>query len=440
MRVQRDEHDLRRTVFLSVLLVCAAAARGSAAEPADYRTGVPDSRARQVPAEIQRGIFNDPDKYLEPLARFLIAGARDDFHKVKILHDWLADNIAYDVDSYFSSTPIRTSNESTLKRRRSVCHGYATLMEGLCDLAGIPCRNIAGYGRGYSFSSGGSGRPDRENHAWNAVYVDDKWYLVDVTWDAGHVNGRAYEKHYRTTYLFMEPQHFVFTHFPADARWQLLAAPLSAEQFEDLPYLRGPFFDYGLRLGSRLRSETSAGSSVQFALRLTQPVELMAHLTPIDGDVLPQRTLVQYEREQCRVYATFPSAGRYRVVVFCRPAGATGSFTQVANLDFRSSAGTPRRFPKTYATFDAMRGYLITPLYTPLPTGKPLAFRVRLDRAVTVKLAVGDERWRPLTAKASAPGLYELTTTIAPGQRVRLNARLSPTDTSYKTLIDFTPR
>lgn len=47
--------------------------------------------------------------------------------------------------------------------------------------AGIPCLNITGYAnsagiKNTSYSSG--------NHEWNAVYMNGKWYLLDITWDS----------------------------------------------------------------------------------------------------------------------------------------------------------------------------------------------------------------------------------------------------------------
>jgi len=100
----------------------ATATKGVAADPARYRTSSPDPRVRQVPAEIQQGAFSDPETFLEPLVKFLVSGGRDDFHKVKILHDWIADNIEYDVDSYFSGAKAESSGTNTLQRRRAVCH------------------------------------------------------------------------------------------------------------------------------------------------------------------------------------------------------------------------------------------------------------------------------------------------------------------------------
>jgi len=424
-------------LFLIVLLVLGRAGQSAAAEQAPYRTGLLDPRARAVPAEIQQGVFSDPDKHLEPLVRFLVAGGRDGFHRVKILHDWIADNIAYDVEAYFSDTEIKSSGPGTLKQRRGVCYGYGSLMEEMCTLAGIPCRTISGYGRGYSFATGRSTNTDQENHAWNAVYVDGRWHLVDVTWDAGHVDGRSYRKEYCTTYLFMEPENFVYTHLPKEPRWQLLALPLTAEQFKGLPFLRGVFFDHGLRLGNKLSRVTRVGESVQFSVRFSQDVEMMAKLLAADDAKLPRRTLVQREDRLCRVFVTFPNAGRHRVKLYCRRFGAPGSMDLVADLNFLAASGTARTFPATYGWFGSMRGYLFSPLYTPLATDKPLLFKVRLHDAHDVSLAIGDEPWLDLTPSPNEKNVYQLRTTVPAGVRVRLNAKSSPDDESYATLMDF---
>ena len=397
-----------------------------------------DPRVGQVPAEIQAGIFREPEEHVEPLVEFLTAGKRNDFEKVKVIHDWIADNIEYDVESYFSNARTDSSGDRTLVRRRAVCDGYASLMKQMCELVGVPCEDISGFGRGYGFATGRSQDTSRENHAWNAVKIDGRWYLVDVTWDAGHVDGREYEKHYRTTYLFMEPHNFVYTHLPKDSRWQLLRTPLTAEKFEKLPHLRGTFFDHGLRLATRLSRVTRVGASVQFTIRLTQEVELMGRLLTTDDKELPLRTHVQWEGGQCRVYAVFPEAGSYRLLLYCRPLGETRPMKQAADLDFQASSGSSKTFPKTYASYDRLRGYLLSPLYVPLTTGKPLKFKVRLQRGHDVSLAIGDKPWLRLTPSPGEDNVYELTTAIPAGADVRLNAKLSPDADTYKKLIEFT--
>jgi len=432
---------MRKRVFLLsavVPIVLSGTVCCHGQDPAQYRSQSLDPRVRQIPSYIQQGVFDDPDKHLEPLVRFLVAGGRDGFHKVKILHDWIADNIAYDVEAYFSDAETRSSGPNTLKQRRGVCHGYGSLMEEMCSLAGIPCRTISGYGRGYGFATGRTMDTDEENHVWNAVHVNGGWHLVDVTWDAGHVDGRSYKKEYCTTYLFMKPENFVYTHLPKEPRWQLLAAPLSAEQFARQPYLRGVFFDHGLQLGSKLSRVTRVGESVQFSIRFSHEVDMMASLLTEAGDELPRRTLVQRDDELCRVYVTFPSKGRFRVKLYCRPLGATDSMDLVADIEFQTNSGTARTFPETYAWFGRMRGYLYSPLYTPLATNKSLLFKVRLHDAHDVSLAVGDEPWLELAPSSTERNVYQLRTTIPAGARVRLNAKTSPDSESYATVIEFT--
>jgi hypothetical protein len=111
---------------------------------------------------------------------------------------------------------------------------------------------------------------------------------------------------------------------------------------------------------------------------------------------------------------------------------------QAADLDFEASGGSAKTFPKTYASYDRLRGYLVSPLYVPLATGTPLKFQVRLQRAHDVSLAIGDKPWLRLTRSPGEDDLYELTTSVPAGANVRLNAKLSPDADTYKKLIEFT--
>jgi len=406
----------------------------------DYRTGVIDPRVTQVPREIQDGIFRDPGKHLPPLVKFLVDDARDDCHKVKRLHDWIADNIEYDVESYFAGTTSGSSEENSLVRRRAVCHGYGNLLERMCKEAGIPCRTITGNGRGYGFSQGQEIVDGQQNHAWNAVHVEGAWRLVDVTWDAGHVEGREFRKEYCTTYLFMPPEQFVYTHLPGEARWQLLTRPLTSQQFKDLPYLRGVFFDHGLQLGTSLKRVTPIGSSVKFKLYTSRPVEMMAKLLTADGNELPGRTLEQTGDGVQSILAAFPTPGRYQVKLYCRQLNDSKLMDVIATLDFQASVGISKTFPTAFAHFGKLQGRLDSPLFVPLPTGTPIPFQVRLNGAHDVRLAVGDEQpWRRLQPDPQSPNVYRIETTIPAGVRVRINAKLAPQDKSYATLIEFSP-
>ena len=255
---------VRFAVFLFLLLVCHETV---SADLASYRTGKPEGRVAAVPAEIQQAVFTSPGNTVEPLVRWLLRDVKDDFLKVKIVHDWVAENIDYDAESYFSGGSPESSWRATLTRHMAFCQGYAELLQKLCQIAGVPCEVISGYGRGVGFAIGQAENVRQTNHAWNAVKVQEHWYLLDVTWDAGHVEGRSYRKQYGTSYLFAEPRHFLYTHFPADTRWQLLDRPLSAEEFAALPLLEGRFFENGLRLSTTLRRLQPVGDRSSSRLR-----------------------------------------------------------------------------------------------------------------------------------------------------------------------------
>jgi transglutaminase/protease-like cytokinesis protein 3 len=77
-------------------------------------------------------------------------------------------------------------------------------------------------------------------HAWNAVRIEGDWYLVDVTWDSTHTYGAQHQLGPMSIFLFMPPQQFLETHFPADPAWQLMDPPLSRGEALRLPKTQPP--------------------------------------------------------------------------------------------------------------------------------------------------------------------------------------------------------
>ena len=427
----------------SFLLFLSALGTAARADVAVYRTGQLDSRVQRVPSEIQQGVFAEPRRYCEPLVHALVDGVTDDFQKVKTLHDWIAENIAYDVESFLSGARVDAAWEDTLLRRKSVCQGYAALLEKMCQVANIPCKVISGYGRGYGFNMIRIEKLGQTNHAWNVVQIQGRWYLVDVTWDAGHVQQGSFQKKYSTACLFPEPRQFLHTHFPSDPRWQLLDPPFTAEQFAQLPYLPGEFFEQGLRLATNVRRLHPVGESVQFTIESPADVVLSAQLTDAaapEADKFERRTLIRRQQDRSDILVTFPKAGRWNVQVFSKRRNDPGTFWQVATLEFESNAGTPWTFPEVFSSIDRMDVFLENPLYVPLVTGAPQEFKIRVHGAEEVHLRIGTTRWLPMPQAAGTPQVYRLSAQVSPGETVQILAKPPGRNQQHWTVVDFTPQ
>ena len=93
--------------------------------------------------------------------------------KIKIFHDYLANINVYDKireetndSSYHSDSAI-----GTLFEGHSVCSGYTDTLAIFLNKLGL--ENI---------------KVITDEHTWNAVKIDDKWYHIDLTWDDPIVN------------------------------------------------------------------------------------------------------------------------------------------------------------------------------------------------------------------------------------------------------------
>ena len=205
-----------------------------------------NGKVRSINKEISEKVFIQPEEYLPSVVQALTSGISGTAERVKVLHDWICDNIAYDTDIFKKNNSIKKQDYITvLKKIKAVCAGYTNLMNEMCRLAGIESIGITGYSKGFGYT-GNIKKGQKTDHAWNAVKIGNRWQLIDVTWDAGFCDWEHFVKHYTTDWLYLTPEQFIFSHLPEDEQYQYLKEPVSIEEFVKQPYVAGKFFVHGL--------------------------------------------------------------------------------------------------------------------------------------------------------------------------------------------------
>lgn len=103
---------------------------------------------------------------------------KNDYEKLKIIHDYLIDNIEYG-DATLGDDMYNIYGALVLKK--CVCEGYAKAYQYLLNEIGIENEIVIGIGT--------NSEDETENHAWNYVKLNNNWYAVDVTWDDPVIRG-----------------------------------------------------------------------------------------------------------------------------------------------------------------------------------------------------------------------------------------------------------
>jgi len=123
---------------------------------------------------------------ISSIALQLTDGIDNDYDKVLAIHDWICTYMYYDLDSLSAEESPPYFASDIVKTQKAVCLGFATLMASLCRSIDIPCNVVSGYALGVGDDTAWTEETavtDEQNHAWNEVYVDGRWIIVDTTWD-----------------------------------------------------------------------------------------------------------------------------------------------------------------------------------------------------------------------------------------------------------------
>ncbi|MEZ0369363.1 MAG: hypothetical protein ACAI44_09790, partial [Candidatus Sericytochromatia bacterium] len=167
------------------------------------------------------------------------------------------------------------------------------------------------------------------SHAWNAVQIGGKWYLLDATWGAGYVENLKFTRRYTSAYLLTPPEIFSIDHLPEEDKWQLRKPLLDRGEFARQPLLRASFFERGWQLVEPRRSQISVADSVSLKLKNAHQQYLMARLVPEGGGTASPCQISGMANVS--VSCAVPAPGSYQVMLFAntRPSG---SFEYIGQL------------------------------------------------------------------------------------------------------------
>ncbi|WMJ72817.1 transglutaminase domain-containing protein [Cytophagaceae bacterium ABcell3] len=172
---------------------------------------------------------------------------------------WTTKYMRYDLKS-FEKYKFKVNNYSSkrnLYRRKALCYGIANLYKEICEGAGIEAQLITGYPLE---------NPDNpyihyyyNSHIWVAVKINNRWWLLDPTYDLGFVRmkrrrfffiykilgkpslySRSKFKHLPTEkFLFKDGQTFMTTHYPILINAQLTDTKVEIDSFKAQSYSIG---------------------------------------------------------------------------------------------------------------------------------------------------------------------------------------------------------
>ena len=353
-----------------------------------YRTDIPD---KTIQAYIKnRNVDSlrttNPNEYIKTIADKINESTTDDFERVKMAHDVICLLVTYDAKNFWANTVPAQDWQSVLKTKSAVCEGYANLFQQIMNTLKLSSQKVSGYARGVGTDIL-TENPKASNHAWNIVKIEDCWYLVDCTWDAGYMKGKSSVQAYSTDWLFLKADHFIYTHFPSEAKNQLIQPVLSAADFSALPDFRPKLFEIGGDSFSAIKKNNTADSSYSIETKIKEGWKLTYTVSAVAGPEVKNGIWTEKEGSTTATTFQFPAAGLYNVFIYYGKETST-SGQSCGQFIVNAREASSIKYPTVYPV-KSKSAKIISPRQIPLAGGENVTFEVFCDDRAFVAAIVG---------------------------------------------------
>ena len=108
-----------------------------------------------------------------------LAGKGSTNDKIKYIYEYVVKNYTYDytkaknINDIAKTAAYIPDVAKVYSEKKGICYDYSVLMASMLRSVGVPTKVVTGYTPNATVY-----------HAWNNVYADSKWNVIDTTYDA----------------------------------------------------------------------------------------------------------------------------------------------------------------------------------------------------------------------------------------------------------------
>nr|KAG5713330.1 hypothetical protein BaRGS_007857 [Batillaria attramentaria] len=174
----------------------------------------------------------------------------------------------------------------------------------------------------------------------------DKGRTGNVEGDGGSEREGRQRYHYQCDefYFMTDPEDHIFQHYPDDPEWQLLECPITLSEFINLPVLKSPFFNYGLKLATHYDcKQVTESGLVNVTLRIPHLLGFGYTLEPKDKRMNPYilegRVMLRIVGHKAIFTVAPPKRGRFYFTIYAKDDWLSESLQSACAFQIRCKEG-----------------------------------------------------------------------------------------------------
>eukprot|EP01016_Furgasonia_blochmanni_P004357 TRINITY_DN1168_c0_g1_i3.p1 TRINITY_DN1168_c0_g1~~TRINITY_DN1168_c0_g1_i3.p1 ORF type:complete len:347 (+),score=78.92 TRINITY_DN1168_c0_g1_i3:64-1104(+) len=275
------------------------------------------TRSVRISPKIQRFNAATPKEFLSNLDKvveYFAHETKDDFLRIAYIFLWVSENIQFDMEKFVRGHTSNIKSDAIIKTKRTLAEGFASMFVDMASKLNIRAEKIYGYAKGFNYSAGQ--RFVSVNHVWNAVRLEEEWYLLDLALANGVLANGVFRKEVEMFYFLTPPEIFANSHFPLDKRWQLLKLPISLDNFERQIRFNTDYYKHGFDLMWPRESTIRCKGKFEIYMKTNENILLAYSHTRKSGYGTLDRSNILIKDGYARIWIEFEEKGEHRVFIW----------------------------------------------------------------------------------------------------------------------------